>query len=71
MPEAFYGDARDHSHAVRLLRSRHKHPLADALSNLYRLREKADYDMSATVDRDRVGYEMELARIQYALAKVL
>ena len=68
--ETFGNRASDHGLVVRTLRERNRHPLANAVNSLYKLRETADYDLDAIVDHSTVTFEIEKFRLQYENAKV-
>ncbi len=67
----FSHSAADHSYVVRLLKERNRDNVAQALSQLLRLREEADYEMGPAVDVFRVSLALDKARSQYTNAKKL
>lgn len=67
----FTHSGTDHSQVIRELRHRQREQMADALDELLRLREHADYDMGTQLNINRVSFAIDKARNPYSYAKTL
>lgn len=67
----FGHDKADHRQVREILKKRGKGPLENALGTLYELREKADYELVATVRFEEVSFAMKKFQAQYENAKTL